>query len=449
MSKPKPPRAPDPAQTAAAQTATNRETAIANAQLNNVNQVTPWGNVTYTSTPGANGIPQYTQTTSLSGNQQRINELGEQSSIGLGQLANQGIDTAQGVLGTDWNQRRFNGQDVTGGRLDLASALGNYDSSRFDPTGGRLDLGSTPNLSGYDPTQALGNFGDDVRERSFNLATQGLERQFDRSEESLRSRLANQGINAGTEAFGAEMEAFNTGKGDAYSNALLAADRNALAQRGQAAGELSQGAGLQQWGRADSVNARGAENADQLARLGMGFDQYSAGRNQQMGEITGERGINYGEALQQYGLDDQADFNARSRPLNEITALSSGSQLSYQPIQAGRPNQYNIAGTDVAGITQQGYANQMAGYNARMAQQNGLLGGLAQLGAAGIQYSDRRLKRDAEYLGTDERGNRIWRYAYLWDEPGVVRHGVMADEVAPHQRIMTTSGFFAVDYSQL
>lgn len=450
MSKPRAPTPPDPARTAAAQTQSNRDTAIAESYLNNVNQNTPWGSVSYeVSGTGPGGVPRWTQTTNLSPNQQQINDLGEQNSIGLGQLAGQGINTAQGVLGTDWNQRRFNGQDATGGRLNLADALGQYDASRFDPSGGGLNLGNTPNLSGYDPTQALGNFGDDVRARSFSLATQGLGDMFDRSEESLRTRLANQGVNAGTDAFNAEMQSFNRGRGNAYADALLAADSNAMAQRGQAAGELAQGAGLQQWGRADQVGARMAENADQLSRLGMGFDQYSAGRNQQMGELTGERGINWGEALQQYQLDDQADFNARSRPLNEITALNSGSQLYYQPTQAGAPNQYGVANTDIAGIYQTNFNNQMAGYQARMSGQNALLGGLAQLGAAGIQYSDRRLKRDAEYVGEDERGNRIWSYNYIWDDPDAPRRiGVMADEV-PHAAIMTTSGYWAVDYGKL
>lgn len=371
MSKPKAPAAPDPAKTAAAQTASNRDTAIANAQLNNVNQQTPWGNVTYTSTPGANGIPQWTQTTSLSPNQQQINALGEQNSIGLGQLAQTGINTASGVLGSDWNQRRFDGGSVSGGPLDYASALGDYST--------------------------------DVEARSRELAQRGLGEQFDRSEESLRSRLANQGINAGTDAFGAEMQAFNKGKGDAYANAELMARNQALADR-----------------------------------------------QQQVSELSGQRGVNWQEALTQYGLDDQADFNARSRPLNEITALNSGSQLSYQPVNPGQPNQYNIAGTDVAGITQNGYANQMARYQAQLSQQNGLLGGLAQLGAAGIQYSDRRLKRDVEYLGTDERGNRLWSYRYLWDADDAPRRvGVMADEVNPRLRVMTSSGFYAVDYAQL
>ncbi len=50
MSKPKAPEPPDPKTTAAAQTGTNVSTAIANAQLGNVNQVTPYGSLTYKQT---------------------------------------------------------------------------------------------------------------------------------------------------------------------------------------------------------------------------------------------------------------------------------------------------------------------------------------------------------------------------------------------------------------
>lgn len=57
---PSPPAAPNPYQTAAAQTGTNVNTAIANAWLGNANEVTPWGSVTYQpigwhSVPGEGG----------------------------------------------------------------------------------------------------------------------------------------------------------------------------------------------------------------------------------------------------------------------------------------------------------------------------------------------------------------------------------------------------------
>lgn len=368
MSKPRAPSPPDPNVTANAQTQSNLQTAIGNSYLNNVNQITPWGSTSYNVTGmGPNGVPQWTQTTSLSPNQQTINDQGEQNSIGLGQLAGQGINTAQGVLGQDWAQRYFSNPS---GQLDIAGALGDYDQ--------------------------------DVEARYREMATRGLGEMFDKGEESLRSRLAAQGVNAGSDAFGSEMQSFNEGKGNAYAQAQLGARQMALSDR-----------------------------------------------QQQLSELMGQRSTNWSEALTQYGLDDQADFNARSRPLNEITSLASGSQLYYQPTTPGQPNYHNIAGTDVAGIYQNNFANQMAGYNAQMQGQNGWLGALANLGGAAIAYSDRRLKRDVEYIGTDERGNRLWRYAYLWDEPGTERIGVMADEVPAYARVMTMSGFFAVDYAML
>ena len=47
VSTPKAPKAPDPTQTAAAQTATNVDTAIANAGLSHTNQYTPDGSLEY------------------------------------------------------------------------------------------------------------------------------------------------------------------------------------------------------------------------------------------------------------------------------------------------------------------------------------------------------------------------------------------------------------------
>ena len=44
------PDPPDPIATAGAQTGTNVSTAVANANLGNVNQVTPQGNLTYNQT---------------------------------------------------------------------------------------------------------------------------------------------------------------------------------------------------------------------------------------------------------------------------------------------------------------------------------------------------------------------------------------------------------------
>jgi hypothetical protein len=91
------PDAPDPAETAAAQTGTNVGTAISNAFLGNVNQVTPDGTLTYDKT-GSYGwkdpytgktydIPTFTATQTLSPEQQAVKAQQDKAKLNLGTLA--------------------------------------------------------------------------------------------------------------------------------------------------------------------------------------------------------------------------------------------------------------------------------------------------------------------------------------------------------------------------
>lgn len=107
----KAPKAPNPTTTAAAQAASNRDTAISQQILNNTNQVTPWGNSTYTQTGtttqiGADGkpytVPSYTNTQTLSPNQQIINQQNETADINQNNIALGQIDRIGGVLGENF-----------------------------------------------------------------------------------------------------------------------------------------------------------------------------------------------------------------------------------------------------------------------------------------------------------------------------------------------------------
>ena len=75
-SAPSAPAAPNPSQVSADQTTSNVNTAVANATLGNTNQVTPYGNLTYTQTGGQqvgnNFVPSYTATQTLSPQEQQI-----------------------------------------------------------------------------------------------------------------------------------------------------------------------------------------------------------------------------------------------------------------------------------------------------------------------------------------------------------------------------------------
>jgi hypothetical protein len=147
---------------------------------------------------------------------------------------------------------------------------------------------------------------------------------------------------------------------------------------------------------------------------------------------------NYNTAL-------QSQLALRAQPLNEILALSGQSQVQ-SPQFASTPST-GVAGTDVAGITQAGFANQNQQYN----NQQSLLGGLFSAGAnlLPLAFSDRRLKRDVTKVGNLSNGLPVYDFRYLWDD--VVHRGLMADEVAavhPEAVVMHGSGFMMVDYAK-
>lgn len=77
------------------------------------------------------------------------------------------------------------------------------------------------------------------------------------------------------------------------------------------------------------------------------------------------------------------------------------------------------------------------------------LGAAASIGSLFTAFSDRRLKREITPLGENINGTPLYEFAYLWDEPGTVRVGVMADEAPAHAVHTHPSGFAMVDYGAL
>lgn len=335
-SDPKPPTPPDPVVTANAQAAANRETAIAEAQLNRVNQVTPYGTTQFSQTPGPGGVPIYTQTTTESPNQQALREGQENLGIDLSAVGQRQIGQLSDALSAPYDPRRINLGDTTGGQLDLAQVLGgNFDLSQFDPT------------------RALGDYGQQVEQDTYNLATRRLGGEFDRAEEGLRTRLANQGITPGSEAFENELESFNRSRGDAYASAQLGA-------------------------RDTAERSRAARTAELLAGAGLTGDE----RTQRINEILTGRTQNLEEALQQYGIDTTADISGRTQPLQEIQAIMHGTPLT--PINPGAIATSGINPTDIAGITQTNYQQLLNAFNAQQQQQQSTQGAVAGVAGAAL-----------------------------------------------------------------
>lgn len=136
----------------------------------------------------------------------------------------------------------------------------------------------------------------------------------------------------------------------------------------------------------------------------------------------------------------------RNQPLNETSALMNGGQVT-QPNFTATPN-VGVNGTDIAGMTQ-------ANYNARNANYQAKLGGLAGLGGAAISggwaLSDERAKTDIQKVGeTGLPGVHAYKFRYKGSP--LMQMGAMAQEVekkVPAAVKTAPSGLKMVNYGKL
>ncbi|MDH4991299.1 tail fiber domain-containing protein [Aquamicrobium lusatiense] len=133
----------------------------------------------------------------------------------------------------------------------------------------------------------------------------------------------------------------------------------------------------------------------------------------------------------------------RNQPINEITALVSGSQVSNPAQMSGATPQTGVAGVDYTGLVNQQY-------QAELQQSRGMMGGLFGLGTALIGLSDRRAKENIRRVGYTDGGMPIYRFNYKGSKNTVM--GVMAQDVEktqPDAVINHPSGLKLVDYGKV
>ncbi len=387
MSKPSAPAPPDPTETAAASTGTNVGTAIANTTMGQVDQYGPTGSLTYDQTGTSSytdpytgqtyDIPSYSATTSLTPEEQSIFDVNQASRYGMGDLAN--------------NQINFLG-DYLGESTPEAPQLG-----QFDPTNNSYirpeDAGNIQTSVGDagDITKTYGGDFSEDRQRVEDALMARMQPYLDKQREQMDQKLANQGIVAGSEAYSRDVDAYGQRANDATYGAILA--------------------GGQEQSRLNDMEARraGFENAAQMQQYGQNYQsgmfanqaqqqQYGQGlqsgmfanqaQNQQFGQNAqlagGENAFNQQDWMNQYntmqannatmGSQYQMDMASRNQPINEITALLSGSQVSSPNFQMSMPSP--IATTDTAGLINQNYNQQYGNYQDQMGQWNNTMGGL-------------------------------------------------------------------------
>lgn len=269
MCMPSPPPAPDYVGAANAQGAANLTAGQQTASLSNPNVTTPYGSQTVNYTPtGPNGDYQPNIVQSLNPQAQQTLDAQQRVQTGLANLGEQGLGTAQRVLGTP-----------------------------FDQSG----VPKAPINPGQTAQQAI-------------MAR--LQPQITQNRAATAQQLANQGIPVGSEAWNNQMRQQSQGENDLYSQAAL---------------------------------------------QGIGLDTQA----------------------HQSGL--QEALGLYNQPLNQITALMSGSQIQTPQFQNYQGT--NIGAAPIANATAQQGQFAQGLYGQQMGAYNSLLQGIGNIGAAAIPFA--------------------------------------------------------------
>lgn len=442
FSKPDPPTPPNPIDTARAATGTNVGTAIANAQLQNINQVTPGGNLNYSTTGNyawtdpttqqTYNIPQFTATQTLTPQGEAIQGQQLATQYNLASMANSQSNRIGGLLSNNLDLSGAPAAGNASGLSNIPAAATSYASggpiqSQLGPLG---DITKT-----YGPED---NFSAD-RQRVEDALMARMNPQLAIQKQGLQQQLADQGLRYGSRAYADAMQTYNQQENDARFGAIaqggqeqqrmnqMAAQLAAFQNQAQGQGyEQTLGAAgfgnqaQQQQYQQNALQAQfgNAGLAQQMAQQQAAFNAAQAGRNQYM----------------------QESYAQRNQPINEITALLGGSQVQ-QPNFVSTPGA-QIPTTDIGGLLNQNFNQQLGIYNTQTQNANQLLGGIlgfgGKVGGAALGMSDRREKENISRIGTvfatdpdhDEKKKLpIYEYSYKKDPASVMHTGPMAQDV--------------------
>lgn len=210
--------------------------------------------------------------------------------------------------------------------------------------------------------------------------------------------------------------------------------------------------------------ARMGVNPNSGKSLAMGNQTSMAKAAALAGASTGVRNMARQEG---YALTDRATNALAGYPAMGMQATGAGAGFGAAGLDAankglaGMNSGYGAAGTMAGQMgqnatsmygAQASYKNEQDRQAAANNPMGALLGAGAQLGAAWLGKSDRRLKQDVTAVGVDERtGLTLYEFAYK-TEPDARYQGVMADEVLtvqPEAVHIGADGFYSVDYAAL
>lgn len=397
------PAAPDYTAAAEKQGESSKNITEQQTWANRPDQVTPFGTQTWDSNPEYDPVTgqtlnKWTQTTNLDPDSQHALDSQLQLQSGRSDLANSLFPRAQSEFGSamDWDH--------------FTNAGGTPNLQQTNPEGYQRSIGDTPS---YDKAA-----GDAI----YNQWSDRQEPLMKQASSEMDTKLRNQGLKPGDEAYDRAMTNLNNQQGDARTQATYQATIGAGSEASRMQGmDLSAGNFANQ--------ATGAANQAQLTAKNQNFNQ----NLQQSQYQTQQRQQQIAEAMQKRGFS-----------LNEINAIISGQQVGM-PSMPGFNQASKSDTVDYSGAAKDQYSAALDAANAK----NAGISNVAGLAGTAMMFSDRRLKKNIiEWAINGINGLRMYFFNYKWEKDTDPAHyGYMADEVkkAFPEAVFQINGYDVVD----
>lgn len=510
------PPAPDYRGAAQEQATASKEVTNMQTWANRPTQNTPWGTQSWNAqavVDPATGQPvtQWTQNTTLApGLQQALNnQIGlqnDRSQLASGFMQRVANEYSQPFNWSTLPQMASLGQapsvsagvaDYTPGLRTNVNPLSQNLQTGFDIQGPRMGMNTMSEqvqrglATGDNPSlpQIDSGFRNQVADQLF----QRMQPVHDYQTRALETKLANQGLRPGSEAYNRAMTQLGQQQAQERFNALDQSGNEAqrlfgmqMGARQQAfnedvgSGQFANQAtgqafnqGLQAFNFGNQAQNQAYNQMMGLSNLNNQANQQAFNQNLQAAQF-GNQALGQASALdiarqnannqalqQQFGMNQQAanfqnqlrqqaiaeQAQRRGMSLNEMNALLTGQQVSM-PQMPGFNQAQRSETPNILGATQMGYDAQLGAYNAQQAANANMMSGLGSLASTAFMFSDRRLKSNIKRVGTHEIGVGIYEYTMM----GMPQRGVIAQEVEavrPDLVKRHANGFLMVDYGGL
>jgi hypothetical protein len=423
------PATPDYTGAAVAQGESSKEVTNMQNWANRPTQNTPWGSTnweTKAAVDPATGQPvtQWTQNTTL--NPQLQGALDDQLALqgGRSALAGNFMGRVADEYSKPFDYNNLPSMAQTPGVGNLQTQTNNY----------------TPGLTtGFNFGSPLPQVDSSYRDTVANQLMSKMQPTHDYQTKQLETKLSNQGLRAGSEAYNRAMNQLGNQQSLERFNALDQSGNEAQRLFGMQMQTAQQGYN-QNLGAAQFQNqALGQASSQDLARM--------QAQNQAMGQQYGlnQQAAQFQNQLRQQAIAEQSQ--RRGMSLNEMNALLSGQQVSM-PSMPGFTNSQAAQPVNYMGAMQNTYDANLNAANASNAANGQLLGAATQLGSAAFMFSDRRLKRNIKRVGEHAIGVGIYEYTMM----GIAQRGVIAQEVQsvrPDLVKRHANGYLMVNYGGL